>query len=292
MTAAQHVRAVLCGTLILLSLAAFCIPLAGLALLRLASASPVLRRSMNRLYRWAVAWDDWCLAHISGVAWQLPALDLDPDRACLVLCNHRSWSDVFVVQSTVSRNGPIIVFLAKRELAYIPIFGIICWAFGFPLLRRRARGSASETERREADRQRVRHACGAVRQAPAAILDFAEGTRFTEAKRQRAAQGLGAESPYQHLLPPKPGGFAAMYEGLDGVGAAIVDLTLAYAGDVTLWRFLGGATAVSVSATVYQWEDIANRDLAAWLRGRWVAKDRELAAASEGGPWQPASADR
>ena len=276
MTPAQHARAALCGTLIVLSLAVFCIPLAVLACARLASRSPALRRAMNGLYRAAVALDDWYLLHIGRVRWQLPVLGLDPDGACIVLCNHRSWSDIFVVQSVVAKTGPVIVFLTKRELAYIPILGIICWAFGFPLLRRRARGARSEAERREADRQRVREACAAVRRAPAAILTFAEGTRFTAEKHARSA------SPFRHLLAPRPGGFAAICASLADLEPEVVDMTLAYQGPLTLWRFLGGATPVTASASLASYREL--RDGAErWLLQRWAVKDRLLNG--------PASAD-
>ena len=279
MTLVQHARAALCGALVCLSLALFCIPLAVLALARLASGSPSLRLAMNGLYRAAVALDDWYLERIGGVRWERPTLDLDPDGACIVVCNHRSWSDIFVVQSMIAKTGPVIVFLTKRELAYIPILGIICWAFGFPLLRRRARGTLSETERRDADRQRVRDACVAVREAPAAILAFVEGTRFTVDKQRRSG------SPYRHLLPPRPGGFAAMVDSLADIEPKVVDVTLAYDGErgVTLWRFLGGAVGVSASAAVFDAGDLTGQDRASWLEQRWDVKEQALSRRARAG---------
>lgn len=272
MTWPQHARAALCVTAIGLSLTFFSLPLIVLALAKLATPrARILTTAMNGIYRRAVAFDDWCLRRIARVRWELPELHLDVGQRCLVLCNHRSWCDVLVVQSLIAKKGPVITFLAKRELVFVPVFGVIVWAFRFPLLKRRARGSQSEAARRKSDRQRILAACAAVRQAPAAILTFAEGTRFSAEKRRRM------HSPYRHLLPPRPGGFSAIYDSLADTGALVVDLTLAYDGEVTFWRFLAGAASVSATATVWDWAELAGRDRSAWLRQRWQIKDRQLA---------------
>lgn len=272
MTWQQHARAALCATAIGLSLTFFSLPLVVLAFAKLAAPQARnLTTAMNSIYRRAVAFDDWCLKRIARVRWELPELPLDAEQTCLVLCNHRSWCDVLVVQSLIAKRGPVITFLTKRELAFVPVFGIIVWAFRFPLLKRRASGSQSEAARREADRQRILAACAAVRQAPAAILTFAEGTRFSSEKHRLT------RSPYRHLLPPRPGGFSAIYDSLADTGALVVDLTLDYDGEVTFWRFLAGVASVSATATVWDWAELAERDRSAWLRQRWQVKDRQLA---------------
>lgn len=272
MTWQQHARAALCATAIGLSLTFFSLPLVVLASAKLvAPRARILTAAMNGIYRQAVEFDDWCLMRIARVRWNLPALQLDAGQTCLVLCNHRSWCDVLVVQSLIAKKGPVITFLTKRELAFVPVFGIIVWAFRFPLLKRRARGSQSEAARRESDRQRILTACAAVRQAPAAILTFAEGTRFSPEKHRLT------HSPHRHLLPPRPGGFNAIYDSLADTGALVVDLTLDYDGEVTFWRFLAGAASVSATATVWDWDELAECDRSAWLRQRWQIKDRQLA---------------
>ena len=272
LTWGQHARAALCACAIGCCLTLCSLPLVVLACAKLATPrARILTMAMNGIYRRAVAFDDWCLMHIAGVRWELPELELDAGQTCLVLCNHRSWCDVLVVQSLIAKRGPVITFLTKRELAFVPVFGIIVWAFHFPLLKRRARGGQTEAARREHDRQRILAACAAVRQAPAAILTFAEGTRFSTAKRRRM------HSPYRHLLPPRPGGFTAIYDSLADSDALVVDLTLDYGGNVTFWRFLGGAASVAATAAVWTWAELADRDRGAWLRQRWQIKDRQLA---------------
>ena len=257
----------------------WCVPLLVLLLVRL--ALPGTRRRLARptaaIYRAAVAFDDWWLTHVCGANWRRPGLELDPERPCIVVANHRSWADIFVLQSIVSRQGPIIKFLCKRELAFIPVLGLIFLAFDFPMLRRRSK-SAPEPERGRRDTDRVRQACAVLREAPAAMLAFVEGTRYTPARHQRLA------SPYRHLLPVRAGGFGAILDSLDGPALTVVDVTLVYPRAANFWRFLGGAAGtVDVRAdrfTAHQVRDAGARE---WLERRWLAKDACLAAAAASG---------
>src|SRR3546814_21162210 len=77
--------------------------------------------------------------------------------------------------------------------------------------------------------------CEAFRDQPALILNFLEGTRFTEAKRQNQ------KSPYQHLLRPKSGGFAFTLSALGEQLHSLLDVTIVYPeGSRGFWDFLCG----------------------------------------------------
>lgn len=276
MTLAQHLRAAVCLAAIALNLAFWSVPL---LLLLPAKASrltrPRFRRLTNRIYRAAVRADNWLLRHVSGAAWRFDELTLDRDRPHIVLANHRSWADVLLVQSVVATRGPILNFLTKREILWVPIFGLIVFAFDFPAVRRRSRPGADPASRREDDRRRVREAAASLLDSPAAILSFAEGTRFTEAKRK--ARG----GRYARLLPPRAGGLGAMIEALAPGGGTIVDLTLVYAGPATLWTFLGGAAGpVTIHWEKTPIEALAPERIPDWLNERWRRKDELLAAAA------------
>ena len=245
MTLAGHLRAAATLAAIALNLVLWSLPLGALLLARV--AIPGIRARARRLgdgiYRAAVAFDDWCLVRISGVRWQDPELDLPADRACIVVANHQSWSDIFVLQSVFSRRGPVIKFLCKRELAFVPVLGLIFLAFDFPIVRRRTPGLASDDARRADDRRRVREACAVLHKSPAAMLSFAEGTRFTAERHRRL------ESPYRFLLPPRSGGFSEIASALRPLDVPVVDVTIAYPRPTTFWEFLGGAAGeVSVRA--------------------------------------------
>lgn len=281
MTLRRHVAAAAALAAITCNLAFWCLPLFALLLLRL--AVPGSRRRMARLaagiYRAAVAVDDWWLINVSGAAWERPPLVLDRERACIVVANHRSWADIFVLQSVVARQGPIIKFLCKRELAWIPILGLIFVAFDFPMLRRRGRaGPEPARPRGQGDIDRVRQACAVLGEAPAAMLAFVEGTRYTEAKRDRLA------SPYRHLLPVRAGGFGAILESVDSPGAAVVDVTLAYPQAASFWRFLGGAAGpIDVRADRFTAAAVRAAGAREWLDARWLAKDARLGTIGERG---------
>lgn len=272
MTARQHLKAAICLAAITLNLTFWALLL--LVLLPAKAAPPTrpwFRRVAARIYRAAVRVDNVLLRRVSRAAWRVRELSLDATRPHIVLSNHRSWADIFLVQSLIATRGPIVTFLCKRELLYVPIFGLIILAFDFPVLRRRSRRGVDPADRRDDDRRRVAHAAAALLDSPAAILSFAEGTRFTLAKREVL------NGPYEHLLPPRAGGFASMIEALAPGGGSIVDVTLIYARPTTFWEFLGGA-AGSVEVT---WEKIpiasVDSDRApAWLNDRWRLKEESL----------------
>ena len=205
------------------------------------------------------------------IEWDRPDHGLRRDAPTLVLANHVCWADILILQSVLSRTGPLLKFLAKRELLWMPIFGVVFWAFDFPLLRRRATGDVDEETRRRADAAALETACAALRRHPAALLTFAEGTRFSEEKR------VARESPYQTLLPPKVGGLASLRDALDGAVAEIVDVTLAYPEDASFWRFLcGRVSRVEVDVDRVPIDDVPReRDaMIEWLDERWRRKDR------------------
>lgn len=274
MTPAGHLKAAISLVAISLNLLAWSLPLAVLLLVRVIVPRwrPGAARLCGRIYRTAVVFDDWWLQRISRARWRDPGIDLPPDRACIVLANHRSWADILLLQSVISRRGPTLKFLCKRELAYIPVLGLIFLAFDFPVLRRRAGRHRSEQRRRDDDRRRVTEACAILHRVPAAMLSFAEGTRFTERRHTRA------RSPYRFLLPPRAGGFAAIVEALQPLDAPVIDITIGYPRSTTFWGFLGGdAGDIAIDATRFTIREVAQAGPRAWLEGRWRAKDATLA---------------
>ncbi len=272
MTLPRHLRATACLAAIALNLVLW-----GVLLLLLlpAKASPRtrvwFRRVSNHIYRAAVRVDNALLRHVSDASWNVEELALDEHRPHIVLANHRSWADILIVQSVVATRGPIVKFLCKRELLYVPIFGLIILAFDFPVLRRRTRRGTEPADRRDDDRRRVREAAAALIDSPAAILSFAEGTRFTHAKRE------AGNGPYDHLLPPRAGGLAAMIEALAPGGGQIVDLTLAYQRAPSFWKLLGGAAGpVEVEWETVPIADVAPEGVHDWLNDCWRRKDARL----------------
>lgn len=141
----------------------------------------------------------------------------------LILCNHISWIDIFLVFRVFHDRTAFIRFFMKRELIWFPIAGQGCWALEFPFMKRYSRAYLEKhPEKRGQDLETTRIACLRYKSIPVTILNFCEGTRFTRKKRD--AQG----SPYRNLLRPRTGGvgfvLASLGDQLDGV----IDVTLAY----------------------------------------------------------------
>jgi 1-acyl-sn-glycerol-3-phosphate acyltransferase len=254
--------------------------------------APTAHRLLDAIYRGAVRVDDFWLGRVVGVRWSMPtALDLDPGRTWVVLSNHVSWADIFLIQSLLVRHGLVVQFLSKRELLAVPVVGLVIWAFEFPVLRRTARRGGSEAVRKARDFEALRAACRRARENPVGLMCFAEGTRATPARR------ADRHSPYRHLLPPRVGGFGALCDGLGESLAGVVDCTLFYrracdergargaaVNEVTFWEFLAGEVseielhAERIPAPAIPLE---RDERARWLDARWAVKDAWLVRRGE-----------
>lgn len=148
---------------------------------------------------------------------------LQRDGHYLVLANHQSWVDIFVLQKRFNRRIPLLRFFLKRELFWIPLMGLAWWALDFPFMRRHTREQIRRRpELAGRDIETTRRACAKFRSIPVAVMNFVEGTRFTAAKQ--AAQ----QSPHRHLLKPKAGGVAFVLDAMGDGLQSILDVTLVY----------------------------------------------------------------
>ncbi len=279
----DHARSAASLAVITINLAGWAIVLVLLGCVKavVGPARPAIDRVLDGCYRLAIAVHDIWLREVMGARWRNPDLDLPEDELCLVLSNHASWADILLLQSAIARRGPLLKFLTKRELAWIPIFGVIFWAFDFPLLRRTTKAGQDDAQRRAADAAALDAACDAVRRRPAALAIFAEGTRATPEKR--AARG-GA---YRHLLPPRVGGLASLVHALEGDLVSVIDVTIVSPEPPRFWAFLSGRLPeIEVLAERIPASDLpSGRDaLASWLDQRWRAKDEAIEKARAASP--------
>lgn len=83
-------------------------------------------------------------------------------------------------------------------------------ALDMPFMKRYSRSYLiRHPERRGKDVETTRRSCEKFRAHPTTIVNFVEGSQFTEEKHQQT------RSPYQHLLPPKAAGIAMALNVLD-----------------------------------------------------------------------------
>ena len=214
-------------------------------------------------YRAAVRINSFWMQRVVGIEITLEgSINRHPNP--IVVCNHQSWFDIPLVQEVIAGQGPIVQFLIKRELVWVPIIGWICLVLNFPRLNRS--GVASD---RALDLAAIESAAQKLGRAPGALLVFAEGSRFSTEKSKLQ------NSPYPHLLKPKLGGFSTMlkYARPD---TPVLDLTISYAaGQAQFWRCLhGGTPRIRIRVEEFLAADITDPE--AWLNKRWQAKSAWL----------------
>ena len=194
-----------------------------------------LRVALTRLgSRW-VGVNDRIFDTMLRTKWDIAGVDgLTPDGHYLIISNHVSWLDIFVVFRAFHGRVAFIRFFLKHTLIWFPIVGQACWAMDFPFMRRySAEYLERHPEKRGRDLEATRRTCRRYKRIPVAILNFLEGTRFTKAKHAQQA------SPYRHLLRPRIGGTAFVLSSLGEQLDSIVGVTIVYpAQEVTMWEFL------------------------------------------------------
>jgi 1-acyl-sn-glycerol-3-phosphate acyltransferase len=215
---------------------------------------------------------------------------LRPDGWYLVTSNHQSWVDIVIVQWLFRRKIPMLKFFLKKELFWVPVLGLAWWALEFPFMQRYPRAVLEKRpDLRRRDLETTREACERFRQIPVSVLNFLEGTRFSESKRDR--QG----SPYLHLLLPRAGGVAQVVSTLGDRLAAWLDVTIHYPGGTpTFWDLISGQIpAVVVHVDVvqvdpawvgrdYEGDPEYRESLQTFVRELWARKEERLGAMARG----------
>ncbi|WP_433925088.1 acyltransferase [Vreelandella sp. 21] len=210
---------------------------------------------------------------------------LSPHQWWLVISNHRSWTDIFILFMALHRRIPMPRFFLKHQLIWIPIVGLAFWALEFPFMRRFSREQLAKNPKLATiDRESTERVCRQARNAPIAIFNFVEGTRFTLAKREKQ------QSPFRHLLRPKAGGVSQVLSLLGDKLDGILDVTISYENPTpTFWGFLCGKEAcITLNArqlAIPQWMNEANyheeqqhkERFHAWINSLWQEKDALLA---------------
>ena len=207
------------------------------------------------------------------------------DGHYLVLANHQSWVDILVLQKVFNRRIPFMRFFLKRQLFWVPLLGLAWWALDFPFMGRYTKKQiARDPALARRDIDATRRACEKFRAIPVSIMNFVEGTRFTQVKHD------AQKAPYRHLLKPKSGGVAFVLDAMGDGLQAILDVTIAYpAGRPSLLDLLADRIP-EVRVQVRQRpipEAMVRGDyqndrgfrvlFQQWINGLWQDKDAEIA---------------
>jgi 1-acyl-sn-glycerol-3-phosphate acyltransferase len=235
-------------------------------LLPIASLRQLITRVLMALAENWISVNSALLAAGASIDWQARGIEgLRKDRWYLVMVNHQTWVDILVLQKVFNRRIPFLKFFIKQQLIWFPLLGVAWWALDMPFMKRySAAYLARNPHMKGKDLETTRKACEKFRDTPTSVINFVEGTRFSEAKR------IARKSPYQHLLPPRAGGFAIAMSSMGSLFDGILDVTMRYhEGPARFWDMCCG-THVPVMV------DVRLRPIDEWLRAGDYENDREF----------------
>jgi 1-acyl-sn-glycerol-3-phosphate acyltransferase len=221
------------------------------------------------------------------VEWQIEGgEDLKKEGWYLLISNHLSWTDIVVLCCVFKDRIPMPKFFLKQQLFYVPFIGMACWALDMPFMRRYTRSYLLRNpHKRGKDLETTRRACARFKHTPTTVVNYVEGTRFTEEKRAKS------RAAYHHLLAPKSGGIAYALAAMGEQFESIVDVTLAYpCNRKTPFKdlLMGKMAKIVVQIRTlplneqvvgdYFNDKRFKRDFQLWLADVWNEKDAQLEA--------------
>jgi 1-acyl-sn-glycerol-3-phosphate acyltransferase len=284
-------RGILAGSLLVLNTLFWCALLFAFALVKLAVPARPVRAGVDRVLnaiatRWVAGNSAW-MRITQRTHWDVDGIAGLPYRGWyMVNCNHQSWVDILVLQHLLNRRIPMLKFFLKQQLIYVPVIGLAWWALDFPFMRRHSDAEIRRhPERRFDDIEATRRACEKFALVPTSVMNFAEGTRFTDAKHR------SQHSPYRHLLKPKAGALALALGVLGDRFDSLLDVTIVYPdGAPTFWQFLCGRTRriivrmrqlpipAELRSGDYARDAKYRKTFQKWLQSIWAEKDAQIGA--------------
>ena len=220
---------------------------------------------------WDIEWDE-SVKNIEG-------------ESFLIASNHQSWVDIVILQRLFTGKYPFLRFFIKKQLVWLPILGFAFWGLDFPRMQRFSREYLEKNPHMKGkDLEATREACKHFKTKPVSIINFFEGTRFTDVKHKKQ------ESPFSHLLKPKAGGAAFTLNAMDGSIKNFIDVTIAYPtgykGFSDLFANRIGKVIVKIKMFDipeeflhgdYQNDPEFKAKFQKWTNELWTEKDEELA---------------
>lgn len=239
----------------------------------------------NFMHKIPIYWSDgnnFIIRFTSSIHWDIQGVkNLRRDDWYLLICNHQSWVDIYVLEYVFNRKIPTLKFFMKKELIWtLPLIGWAAALTDFPILHRHTKDYlAKHPDQKGKDIEITRKACEKFKSDPTTVINFVEGTRLTPAKQQRQ------DSPYQHLLRPKAGGIAFTLATMGDCFHKVLNVTIIYPNGVpSMWDFFCGkipkiiVDVETLPITQEQLGDYENdRDFRvqfqAWINKIWQEKD-------------------
>lgn len=268
----------------------FSVPLWGMGLLKTLTGSQLADKAVLKIS------DHWIHTNNQLIDNVLPNIDFSislpddvkTDGKYILISNHQSWVDTTVIQYISENRLPLTRFFAKYELLYIPVVGQAFYFLDFPMMKRYSTEAiAKNPALKNRDFEEAKRACQLLVNKPFTLLNFVEGTRFTQKKRDEQ------QSPFTDLLKPKAGGVALALGALGDVIDGVLDITIVYPDGIPTYQDLwqGNIRRIAVEVThVKVPEDLMQRllagryhddnatkaDMYAWLETLWHQKQQRI----------------
>ncbi len=281
-------RGIISFVLIIVNTILIFIPLMTVAVFKLALPVNSIRKILSTvLIRIASIWvavNAGIFRLMHKIHWDVTGAEkLSKDKWYLVISNHQSWVDIFVIQTILLGKVPYIKFFLKKELIWVPLMGVAWWALDFPFMKRYSKAFLEKNPNLKGkDVEATRKACEKFKFSPISIMNFVEGTRFTKHKHNKQ------ESPYTHLLKPKAGGVAFVMGAMGEYLNNILDFTIAYPeGAPAFWDFLCGRVSeirVDIQTIPVEKKLLGDYDndpefksfFQNWVNAVWIDKDKMM----------------
>lgn len=267
------------------------VPMAIAGLLKLILPIPVVSRGVSAfcnamMYCWCLSLA-FILKSTGRIEWNIEGADsLSKDSWYLLISNHKSWTDIVVLCVALRDRIPMNKYFLKQQLVWVPFIGLACWAMDMPFMRRYSRAYLlKHPEKRGKDIETTRRSCEKFRHHPTTIVNFVEGSRFTEQKKQET------KSPYENLLPPKSAGIALALNVLGSQFDRILNVTLYYPDNQEkpfldllcgrMKRVVMRIETLPVDDSIrgdYLNDKAYKRQFQLWLHNIWLRKDEQLNA--------------
>jgi 1-acyl-sn-glycerol-3-phosphate acyltransferase len=227
----------------------------------------------------------WWLRNVLRIRFDVKSnVELSRDQWYMVVSNHQSWVDIFALFHVTKGKIPLLKFFIKKELMKVPVVGQAWWAMDYPFMQRHSPAYiAKHPEKADDDLRATKKACEKFSLVPTSIVNFLEGTRFSESKRTKQ------KAPYKHLLRPKAGGIAFAIQALGERFSSMIDTTIVYENEPPSFWDLACGRVGTVSMNLrhveipkkfiqmdYQHNREHKKDFQQWLHELWLEKDEQI----------------
>lgn len=242
---------------------------------------------MQRFPIWFMSFNFWIAQIATRKKWAiLGSGALHQNNWYLMISNHRSWIDIVVLCVAFRRKISPLKFFMKKELLWqLPLAGMACYALGYPFMSRHSYADIRNNPRLKGkDIETTKAACQRLKNfSPITLINFLEGTRFTEKKRAHQ------QSPFQHLLKPRAGGVAIVLNEMQDVLSGVISVVIDYAGKPpSFWDFASGnINTITVRYDYipltpdlmgdYENDRLYRTHLQQWLNALWQKNDEVIA---------------